>query len=115
MADVLLKPKEKPDATDRNSRTWGADAGPSRIDPATFAQAAAEAAQSEATFYVANMTCALCPVTVRRAMSGVAGVQSVEVNFDARTAHVVFDPALTDAEAIARASAQAGYPAEVQG
>jgi len=85
------------------------------LTSAAFAQAAAEAAQSEATFYVANMTCALCPVTVRRAMSGVAGVQSVEVNFDARTAHVVYDPALTDAAAIARASAQAGYPAAVQG
>jgi len=115
MADVLLKPKEKPDATDRNSRTWGADAGPSRIAPATFAQAAAEAAQSEATFYVANMTCALCPVTVRRAMSGVAGVQSVEVNFDARTARVVFDPSVTDEATIAHASEQAGYPAAVQG
>ena len=115
MADVLLKPKEKPDATDRNSRTWGADAGPSRIDPATFAQAAAEAAQSEATFYVANMTCALCPATVRRAMSGVAGVQSVEVNFDARTARVVFDPSVTDEATIAHASEQAGYPAAVQG
>ena len=90
-------------------------AGLPALSSAAFAQAVAEAAQSEATFYVANMTCALCPVTVRRAMSGVAGVQSVEVNFDARTVHVVFDPALTDAEAIARASAQAGYPAAVQG
>ena len=61
------------------------------------------------------MTCALCPVTVRRAMSGVAGVQSVEVNFDARTARVVFDPSVTDEATIAHASEQAGYPAAVQG
>jgi mercuric ion binding protein len=61
------------------------------------------------------MTCALCPVTVKAAMSGVDGVQSVEVDFDARSATVIFDPALTDAAAIAEASAQAGYPANVKG
>ena len=48
-------------------------------------------------------------------MSGVEGVQSVEVNFDARTAHVSFDPAKTDIAAIALASEQSGYPAAVQG
>lgn len=83
--------------------------------PATFAQSATEAAQSEATFYVDNMTCALCPVTVKAAMSGVEGVKSVEIDFPARTAHVVFDPGLTDVAAIAHASEQAGYPAAVQG
>ncbi len=85
------------------------------LAPATFAQSATEAVQSEATFYVDNMTCALCPVTVKAAMSGVEGVKSVEIDFPARTAHVVFDPGLTDATAIAHASEQAGYPAAVQG
>jgi len=85
------------------------------LAPATFAQSATETAQSEATFYVDNMTCALCPVTVKAAMSGVEGVKSVEIDFPARTAHVVFDPGLTDAAAIAHASEQAGYPAAVQG
>lgn len=85
------------------------------LAPATFAQSAIEAAQSEATFYVDNMTCALCPVTVKAAMSGVAGVKSVKIDFPTRTAHVVFDPGLTDAAAIAHASEQAGYPAAVQG
>jgi mercuric ion binding protein len=70
---------------------------------------------AEATFHVENMTCALCPVTVKAAMSGVAGVRSVEIDFPARTAHVVFDPGLTDAAAIAQASKQAGYPAVAGG
>lgn len=82
---------------------------------ATFAQSATEAAQAETTFRVENMTCALCPLTVKAAMSGVEGVQSVEIDFPARTAHVTFDPALTDAAAISNASEQAGYPAAVQG
>lgn len=85
--------------------------------PFAFAQPTTEAAPAlaEVTFDVPGMTCELCPVTVKKAMSGVDGVQSVEVDFDTRTAHVVFDPARTDAAAIARASEQAGYPATVQG
>jgi len=77
----------------------------------------AQAAETEqtATFDVPSMTCALCPVTVGKAMEGVAGVKSVTVDFDARTATVVFDPAMTTIEAIATASANAGYPAVVRG
>jgi mercuric ion binding protein len=41
-------------------------------------------------------------------------VQSVEVDLDSLSATVIFDPAQTDAAAIAEASAQAGYPAAVQ-
>lgn len=81
---------------------------------ATQAEAGAETGQVEAEFYVDKMTCALCPVTVKAAMSAVEGVQSVEIDFDARTAHVVFDPNLTDTAAIASASEQAGYPAALQ-
>lgn len=84
--------------------------------PFAFAQSTPEAAPSliEATFDVPDMTCGLCPLTVKTAMSGVAGVQSVEVDIYTRTAHVVFDPALTDAAAIAKASEEAGYPAILQ-
>lgn len=73
------------------------------------------AAEQTVTFTVDNMTCALCPVTVKRAMEGVEGVHAVEINFDARTATVVFDTAATSADAIAAASANAGYPALVSG
>ena len=87
------------------------------IAPTAFAQSATEAAPvlAEVTFDVPGMTCALCPVTVKAAMSGVEGVRSVEVNFDARTAHVIFDPALTNVAAISSASEQAGYLAIAQG
>lgn len=69
------------------------------------------AAAQTATFAVQNMTCTLCPVTVRKAMEGVAGVKSVAVDFDAKTATVIFDPSVTSIEAIAGASTNAGYPA----
>ncbi len=76
-------------------------------------QVAATQASAEETaiFAVENMTCGLCPVTVKKAMEGVEGVRSVEVDFAAKKATVVFDPALTTVEAIAAASANAGYPA----
>lgn len=82
-------------------------------------QAAAQSASVQVaaiqttTFKIENMTCALCPVTVKKAMEGVAGVESVEIDFDAKTATVVFDPTVTDAETIAAASTNVGYPASV--
>lgn len=67
--------------------------------------------QETRTFAIENMTCATCPITVRKAMQGVKGVKSVDVDFEAKTATVVFDPAITTPDAIARASTNAGYPA----
>ncbi|WP_157018063.1 heavy-metal-associated domain-containing protein [Mesorhizobium xinjiangense] len=84
--------------------------------PAPVLVSSAQAAETEraATFDVPGMTCALCPVTVRKAMEGVEGVRQVEVDFDARTATVVFDPSMTTIETIAAASTNAGYPAAVK-
>ena len=66
------------------------------------------------TFTVEKMTCAACPITVRKAMSSVEGVQSIEVNFDDKTATATFDPALVDAASIAQASTDVGFPAHIQ-
>lgn len=58
-----------------------------------------------------NMTCALCPVTVKKAIAGVNGVEAVKVDFNAKTATVRFDPSRATIAAIAAASTRAGYPA----
>jgi mercuric ion binding protein len=63
------------------------------------------------TFAVDNMTCPACPFTVKKAIARVEGVKSVIVNFDAKTATAIFDPAVTTAKDIAAASANVGYPA----
>jgi mercuric ion binding protein len=91
--------------------------GLTAVVPITAIPVAAQtvAAEQTVTFAVDNMTCALCPVTVKRAMEGVAGVRAVEIDFDARTATVILDTAATSADAIATASANAGYPARVAG
>lgn len=89
--------------------------GASVVSP-LFAQSAAVqvATVRSATFAVENMTCALCPITVKKAMEQVNGVQSVEIDFAAKTATVAFDPSVTTIEAIAAASTNAGYPASVR-
>ena len=81
--------------------------------PTMVVQAGEQAAVQTRTFTVEKMTCAACPVTVKAAMSRVEGVRSVEVDFESKTATVTFDPAVTTADEIAQASANAGYPAQV--
>ena len=68
-----------------------------------------------ASFAIAHMTCATCPITVRKAMSAVQGVRSVKVDFQSKTARGEFDPKVTNAAAIAAASTNAGYPAKPKG
>ncbi len=87
--------------------------GLTAVAPMTAIPALAQsvAAEQTVTFAVENMTCALCPVTVKRAMEGVEGVRAVEINFDAKTATVTFDSSVASPDAIAAASGSAGYPA----
>jgi len=65
------------------------------------------------TLGVEHMTCAACPITVRKALSHVAGVSASTVDMQAHTATVTFDPTRTTPEALAAAVSQAGYPAKV--
>lgn len=74
---------------------------------------AATAQTRTATFAVANMTCATCPITVKTAMKGLPGVQSVNVSFEKKTAVVVFDPSRVKPTAIAAASTSLGFPAKL--
>lgn len=89
--------------------------GMNMLSAAQAGEAAVQAAvqQETRTFTIENMTCAACPITVRKAMQGVKGVKSVDVDFGAKTATVVFDPAITTPDAIAQASTNAGYPAKM--
>lgn len=75
----------------------------------------APAAEQTITLQVENMNCALCPLMVKRAMSGVEGVTSVDVDYGKHRAVVTFDNALADPKQIALASTNAGYPAKPAG
>lgn len=74
----------------------------------------AEAAERTVALVVENMTCALCPITVRTAIGRVAGVKDVRVDFENKTAVVVFDDAEATTQDIMEASRQAGYPAALK-
>lgn len=73
--------------------------------------AAAATAQRQSTFAIEKMTCATCPITVKKAMMGVAGVSAVTIDFVTKTARATYDPRRTNATTIAAASTNAGYPA----
>lgn len=77
------------------------------------AQVQNQAQVRTASFAIDNMTCATCPITVRTAMSRVAGVRSVAVDFQSKRATVTYDAARATLEAIAQASTNAGYPARL--
>jgi len=59
---------------------------------------------------VQNMTCEVCPITVRKALDKVPGVAAVKVDFDRKTATVKFDPDRADVAALVKATTNAGYP-----
>lgn len=74
---------------------------------------AAQAAERTVKLAVDKMYCDACPITVSKAMQGVKGVKSAKVDYETKTAVVVFDDAATTVEAIAAASSNAGYPARL--
>ena len=74
---------------------------------------AAEVAAKTVTLAVENMSCAACPITVRKALEKVPGVAKVKVDFDTKTATVTFDPAKTKVDDLTRATTEAGYPSKL--
>ncbi|BAU49701.1 mercury transporter [Sulfurifustis variabilis] len=82
--------------------------------PTPSAAAADAPGARTVTLAVENMTCAACPITVRRALRKVPGVAAVEVDLETRTAMVTFDPAKTNVETLTRATTEAGYPSTLQ-
>ena len=78
-----------------------------------FGTGAAQAADRSVKLAVDNMYCDACPIIVGKAMKGVKGVKSAQVDYKRKTALVVFDDGATTVEAIAAASTNAGYPARL--
>lgn len=73
------------------------------------------AAPTIVTLAVPGMTCSACPITVKKALTRVAGVTKVDVDLDKLQAVVTFDDAKTTVAALTKATADAGYPSTVKG
>ena len=82
------------------------------VVPMTTA-AAAPAREQTKTFKIENMTCETCPITVKTAMSRVAGVKQVKIDFAEKTATVTYDASIVTPAKIAAASSDVGYPAHL--
>jgi len=72
------------------------------------------AATQTVTLSVPGMTCAACPITVKKALTKVDGVQKVEVSYAKLSAVVTFDDTKTTVEALTKATENAGYPSTVK-
>ena len=72
------------------------------------------AATQTVTLSVPGMTCAACPITVKKALTKVDGVQKVEVSYEKLAAVVTFDDTRTTVEALTKATENAGYPSTVK-
>lgn len=77
---------------------------------ATLAAAPVWAATKTVTLSVPGMTCAACPITVKKALNKVAGVAKTEITFERREAAVTFDDSRSNVQALTRATENAGYP-----
>ena len=64
-----------------------------------------------AKYSIENMTCKMCDITIRKSMENIDGVIKATVDYDTKTAVVIFNPAKTDIETIGMASTNAGYKA----
>lgn len=71
------------------------------------------AATQTVTLSVPGMTCAACPITVKKALSKVEGVSQVDVTFETREVVVTFDDAKANVQKLTKATEDAGYPSSV--
>jgi mercuric ion binding protein len=66
------------------------------------------------TLNVKNMTCAVCPITVKKALEHVSGVQQVSIDYASKTATVQFDDTMATADKLTEATKVAGYPSSIK-
>ena len=75
---------------------------------------AALAASHTVTLDVQNMTCSVCPLTVKKSLEHVSGVQKVAVDYASKTATVQFDDTTTTTDKLTEATKAAGYPSTIK-
>ena len=66
------------------------------------------------TLSVPGMTCAACPITVKKALSRVEGVSAIAVSYENREAVVSFDDEKASVQDLTKATENAGYPSSVK-
>ncbi len=72
------------------------------------------AALQTVTLQVPGMTCAACPITIKKALSKVPGVRKVDVNLIRLEAVVSFDDSKASVADLTTATTNAGYPSSAK-
>ena len=62
------------------------------------------------TLDVQNMSCATCPITVKKALQRVPGVIDVKIDYERKTATVQLDSDKASATMLTKATTDAGFP-----
>lgn len=62
------------------------------------------------TLNLPTMNCAMCPITVKKALNKVKGVTKAEVSYEQKQAVVTFEVTQTSAGKLIEATTNAGYP-----
>lgn len=73
-----------------------------------------KAASRTVMFDVQNMRCAVCPITVKKALEYVSGVHQVSIDYASKTATVQFDDSVTTADKLTEAIKAVGYPSSIK-
>src|SRR5882724_8968693 len=79
---------------------------------ALIVTAPAWASPKTVTLNVSGMTCAACPITVKKAFEKVAGVSKIDVQYEKKQVVVTFDDTKTNTDALVKATTNAGYPSQ---
>lgn len=66
------------------------------------------------TLEVPGMNCAACPITIKKALKDVNGVEKVNVTYEPKEAVVTFDDKKTSVDSLRDATKNAGYPSNVK-
>lgn len=81
---------------------------------AVLASPPAFAETKTVTLSVPGMNCDLCPLTIKKAISKVPGVASVEASYEKKQAVVTFDDSKASVDELLKATANAGYPSTLK-
>jgi len=74
----------------------------------------AGAVQKTVVLSVSGMNCGTCPITVRKSLEKVAGVEKVKATLEPPEAVVTFDDAKTSIETLLEATKRAGFPSKIK-
>ena len=80
----------------------------------TLVSLAAWAKPQTVTLDLPTMNCAMCPITVKKALNKVDGVNETDVSYEKKQAVVTFDDAKTSTDTLVQATTNAGYPSTVK-